>query len=220
MAQKQKSSQSGKINEMAVSIPNRYYFSLQKRVFDLLVSSSLLIFLSPILVLIGFLVKIGSKGPIIYKQKRIGLKGKVFTIFKFRTMYLGAERDRNRYHSLNISPNPTFKIINDPRFVGIGSWLSHTGLDELPQLFNVIIGDMSLVGPRPFPVDETHKLPLTWHSRYLVKPGILSSWAVSDRSKITQSRWIKLDRSDLKNASFSRDLHLLIKAIKHLLLPR
>ena len=117
---------------MASNFPNRYYFSIEKRVFDLFTSILLLILLSPALFLIGTLIKIGSKGPIIYKQKRSGLGGGTFTIYKFRTMYKGAGKDQQRYASLNTAPSPTFKIYDDPRFVGVGHKLSRYGFDELP----------------------------------------------------------------------------------------
>lgn len=197
---------------MATDFPYHYYFSIEKRLFDLISSLLLLVALSPTLLLIGILIKIGSKGPVLYKQKRIGLNGIVFSILKFRTMYDGAEKDRDKYLSLNTSPHPTFKIINDPRFVGIGNWLSHSCLDELPQLLNVLKGEMSLIGPRPFPVAEAERLPSKWNFRSRVKPGILSSWAVSNRRHMTLDKWIRLDQDDLRHGNLIGDIKLIITA--------
>lgn len=191
-----------------------YLFSRRKRIFDLSVSLLFILFLSPLFLIIALLIKLTSPGPVFFRQKRLGKNKKVFEMIKFRTMYVGAEKDRNKYLTLNTSPFPTFKILDDPRFVGIGSWLSHTGLDELPQLFNVTKGEMSIIGPRPLPIDEAIKIPDVWDFRYNIRPGILSSWAVFDRRKMTIEKWIRLDMKDYKHGCLNLDILLVLRAFK------
>ena len=129
----------------------------------------------------------------------------------FRTMYVGAERDQEKYRHLNEADGPVFKIKDDPRFVGIGKFLARTGLDELPQLINVIKGEMSLVGPRPLPVNEAKKLTSAQKVRELIKPGMTSSWVVKGAHSLTFRKWMKLDRIYVENASFLTDLSILLK---------
>ena len=129
----------------------------------------------------------------------------------FRTMYEGADRNQKKYAHLNEADGPVFKIMDDPRFVGIGKFLARTGLDELPQLINVIRGEMSLVGPRPLPVSEAKKLTEAQKVRELVKPGMTSSWVISGAHSLSFAEWMKLDRIYVENASFLTDLSILIK---------
>lgn len=126
-------------------------------------------------------------------------------------MYEGAERDQKKYAHLNEADGPVFKIRDDPRFVGIGKFLAHTGLDELPQLINVIKGDMSMVGPRPLPVTEAKKLTKAQKVRELVKPGITSSWVVSGAHSLSFETWMKLDKDYIESASLTTDLSILLK---------
>lgn len=196
--------------------PGAYYFSHKKRLFDVIGSLFLLLFLSPICLIISALIKLTSRGPALFRQMRAGINGKPFVFYKFRTMYVGAERDQSKLGKLNISPFPTFKALDDPRFVGIGRWLSKTGLDELPQLINVIIGDMSIVGPRPFPIAENENLPDFWRFRTSVKPGIVSTWILSGRNFLTAKDWARYDHEDLMGLDLVSDLKLLLNVSLYL----
>jgi len=161
--------------------------------------------------LIAVGIKLTSKGPIIFSQKRIGKNGKVFTIYKFRTMYVGAHKDKDKFLDLNEADGPVFKIRDDPRFVGIGKFLARTGLDELPQLWNVIRGEMSLVGPRPLPVDERARLPLWQRERERTLPGITSSWVVNGHHNVSFKDWMRSDLDYIENQSLVDDLQILAK---------
>ena len=193
--------------------PSDYNFSLTKKALDLLVSSTFLLFLSPVFLITAVLIKLTSKGSVFFTQKRIGKDGKIFTIFKFRTMKVGAEQERSRLLSKNQVDGPVFKIYDDPRYTKTGKILAHTGLDELPQLINVIKGEMSLVGPRPLPVSEARKLTKAQKVRELVKPGITSSWVVLGAHNLKFREWMELDRKYVENASFSKDLSILFKTV-------
>lgn len=137
---------------------------------------------------------------LIFKQTRIGQHGKPFTLYKFRTMYPGAEFDQDKYRHLSIGIPPTFKIYNDPRLTPIGKFLYHTGLDELPQLWNIIKGDMAFIGPRPLPVLEAKKLSKKMRQiRESVKPGIISSWALDGSHSLSLDEWLELDQRDISH---------------------
>lgn len=179
------------------------------KVIDFFLTIIILFFVWPLLILIAVLIELTSRGPVIFSQKRIGKNGKVFTMYKFRTMYVGADRDQEKYRYLNEVGHPVFKIKNDPRFVGIGKFLAHTGLDELPQLFNVLAGDMSLVGPRPLPVEERKRLPVWQREREKVLPGITSAWVVNGRHELAFKEWMKSDLAYVQNHNFFVDCQIL-----------
>lgn len=189
--------------------PAAYYSSTTKRAFDFLLALVLLVILSPLLFGIGLVIFLTSGLPVVFAQKRMGLKKKHFTIYKFRTMYLDARYHQKKYNQLNRAPRPMFKIFDDPRFVGIGRWLSRTGLDELPQLINIAKGEMSLVGPRPLPVKEAKGLSKTWDFRYQVKPGVFSEWTLSPDRHESLKTWKKLDQDTLKHGGLFYDLQLI-----------
>jgi lipopolysaccharide/colanic/teichoic acid biosynthesis glycosyltransferase len=155
--------------------------------------------------------------PIFFKQKRMGQNKKSFTMYKFRTMYVGAHRHQKRYKKLNQAPGPMFKIFDDPRFVGIGKFLSRSGLDELPQIINVIKGEMNLVGPRPLPVAEAQKLDKSWDFRYQVKPGIFSEWTASPLRHKNLLLWKELDKLTVEHCLSQKkpwySFHIIIKTI-------
>ncbi len=197
-----------------------YYQSLEKRLFDVLVSLFILVVTSPLLVLIGLVVFITAGMPIIYQQKRTGKNKKEFTIYKFRVMYVGAEKNQWRYRKQNHAPEPMYKNWNDPRFVGAGRFLSKTGLDELPQLINVLKGEMSLIGPRPLPTNESLKLSKGWDFRYLVKPGVFSSWSALFENKLTLKRWQKLEKETLSQGGLKYELTIIFKTLKGILKNR
>jgi lipopolysaccharide/colanic/teichoic acid biosynthesis glycosyltransferase len=171
---------------------------------------------SPILLTLAIFIFYSIGTPVLFKQKRMGQNKKPFTMYKFRTMYVGAHRHQKRHQKLNQAPGPMFKIFDDPRFVGIGKFLSRTGLDELPQLLNVLKGEMNVVGPRPLPVSEANKLDKSWDFRYQVKPGIFSEWTASPLRHKSLSLWKELDRLTVQNCQAQRpwySFHIIIKTI-------
>jgi len=164
---------------------------------------------------IAFLIKITSRGPIIFRQERVGLRGRKFYMYKFRTMVYNAEKLKSGLEEMNESDGPTFKIKHDPRITMIGRILRKTGLDELPQLFNVLKGEMSLIGPRPPLASEVEKYE-RWHMRRLsVKPGITCTWQIiQNRNEVVFDNWMKLDIQYIDNWSIKKDIQLFIKTIK------
>jgi exopolysaccharide biosynthesis polyprenyl glycosylphosphotransferase len=185
-----------------------------KRILDVTVSLALLIVLAPVLAVVGVLVKLTSEGPVLFKQERIGRNKRRFFIYKFRTMVPNAERLMAGLEPLNEAQGPVFKIKNDPRMTPIGRFLRRTSLDELPQLFNVLRGDMSLVGPRPLPVRDYEGFSEDWQRRrFSVRPGITCLWQVNGRSNITFEHWMKLDMQYLDQWSIWLDMKILAQTI-------
>jgi lipopolysaccharide/colanic/teichoic acid biosynthesis glycosyltransferase len=170
------------------------------------------------MLIIALLIKLNSKGPVIFKQARVGLRGRQFYIYKFRTMVVNAEALRKKLEAQNEMDGPVFKIKNDPRITPIGRILRKTGMDELPQLFNVLFGEMSLIGPRPPLKSETNQYK-SWQLRRLsVKPGITCSWQIiPDRNNVEFENWMKLDLAYIDNWSTKLDIMLLFKTIKTVL---
>lgn len=154
-------------------------------------------------------VRLDSSGPFLFKQKRIGKDGTTFTFYKIRTMVENAESLKTKYQHLNEAGEPVFKIRNDPRYTKVGKFLSHAGLDELPQLLNVLKGEMSLVGPRPLPVSEAISVPRKYMKRLAVLPGMTSSWVIKGAHRIGFKKWMELDLDDVKNKSLKYDLQIL-----------
>ncbi len=190
-----------------------YYYSGQKRLFDFALSIVLLWFLWPVLVLIGGLVWLTVGWPVIFRQKRMGLKKQVFTMYKFRTMYVGAEKKQLSLRRNNEAPEPMFKLANDPRFVGLGKFLSRTGMDELPQLLNIFLGEMSFVGPRPLPVNEASKLDASWDFRYQVRPGVFSEWTLSLARFKSADSWKKLEKKTLAYGDVVTDVKYILRTL-------
>jgi exopolysaccharide biosynthesis polyprenyl glycosylphosphotransferase len=186
-----------------------------KRTFDVLVASLLVLILSPLFLLLALLIKIFSpKGPVFFVQTRVGYNRRQFKMLKFRTMIPEAERLQQAFEHLNEAHGPVFKIKNDPRITPIGRVLRKMSLDELPQLFNVIKGDMSLVGPRPLPLRDVERFEEAWlKRRFSVKPGITCLWQVSERSNATFDTWIAQDLAYIDSWSFRLDLKILCKTI-------
>ena len=179
------------------------------------ISFSIIFLLSPIMLLISVLIKLTSKGPVVFKQERVGLRGRKFYIYKFRTMEQDAEKIRESLMEMNESDGPTFKIRNDPRITLIGKFLRKTGLDELPQLFNVLRGEMSLIGPRPPIPSEVEKYERWQLRRLSVKPGITCTWQIiPNRNEILFEKWMQLDIQYIDNWSIKKDLLLFFKTIK------
>jgi exopolysaccharide biosynthesis polyprenyl glycosylphosphotransferase len=184
-----------------------------KRLFDLTLSTLALFFISPLFTVISAAIKLDSKGPVFFVQRRIGYNGRIFSLFKFRTMIENADDLKESFLHLNEQDGPIFKIRNDPRITRVGRLLRKTSLDELPQLLNVIKGDMSLVGPRPPVPDEVSKYELTDRRRLSIRPGITCIWQVNGRNKIAFDEWMELDRNYIDNWSLWLDFKIMLKTI-------
>ncbi|MFY9527629.1 MAG: sugar transferase [Candidatus Acidiferrales bacterium] len=185
-----------------------------KRVLDFTISSILITLISPLLLVVAVLIKLTSPGPVLFVQKRLGLNKRRFNVYKFRTMVLDAERQMSQIEHLNEVSGPVFKIKNDPRITTIGRFLRKTSIDELPQLFNVLIGDMSLVGPRPLPVRDYEGFNEDWQRRrFSVRPGITCLWQVRGRSSIPFEKWMELDLQYIDKWSLWLDFQILIRTI-------
>jgi lipopolysaccharide/colanic/teichoic acid biosynthesis glycosyltransferase len=167
----------------------------------------------PFAVLIAIAIVVSGGFPVLFTQKRVGIDGKIFTIYKFRTMMVGAETGQTALRKYNEADGPAFKIRNDPRFTPVGRWLSHTGLDELPQLLNVLCGDMSFIGPRPLPVSEAKKLEVWQKKRHTIHPGIISPWVLDGYHANSFDAWMKSDCTYVKTKSFWGDMRLFAKSV-------
>jgi exopolysaccharide biosynthesis polyprenyl glycosylphosphotransferase len=184
-----------------------------KRGFDAVAASALLLFLSPLLLSISLAVKLTSRGPLLYRSRRPGIGGFPFDCLKFRTMRSNAEDMQDELERLNEASGPLFKIRDDPRLTPVGRFLRRFSLDELPQLVNVLRGQMSLVGPRPLPQRDFERLE-DWHKkRYLVLPGVTGLWQVSGRSELDFDDLVRLDFLYLERWSVFLDLTILLKTI-------
>lgn len=187
---------------------------MAKRIFDILIASTLLTILFPLLVAISILIKLTSEGPIFFSQTRVGLNGRRFTLYKFRSMLKNAEDLKSQVEHLNEMTGPAFKIADDPRTTSIGRFLRRTSLDEFPQLYNVLRGDMSIVGPRP-PLPEEVQQYERWQRRRLsMKPGLTCLWQVNGRNKINDfKKWMELDLHYIDNWSLKLDFKIFFKTI-------
>jgi exopolysaccharide biosynthesis polyprenyl glycosylphosphotransferase len=185
-----------------------------KRILDITVATAALLLFSPILVIAAIAIKFSSPGPVFFLQERIGLNKRRFKIFKFRTMVPNAEKMMSLLEKQNEVAGPVFKIKNDPRITPIGRFLRRSSIDELPQLLNVLGGDMSLVGPRPLPVRDYEGFNEDWQRRrFSVKPGITCLWQVNGRSGITFDQWMLLDLQYMDEWSLWLDLKILAKTV-------
>jgi exopolysaccharide biosynthesis polyprenyl glycosylphosphotransferase len=185
-----------------------------KRVIDVIGAAGLLLVLSPLLLLIAVLIKLSSRGPVFFAQERLGYNKRPFRMFKFRTMVAEAPQLQAQLEHLNEASGPVFKIKDDPRVTPLGRWLRKTSLDELPQLFNVLLGDLSLVGPRPLPRRDYDRFDEYWFNRrFSVKPGITCIWQVSGRSNINFDYWIRQDLEYIDRWSLALDVKILLKTI-------
>jgi exopolysaccharide biosynthesis polyprenyl glycosylphosphotransferase len=184
-----------------------------KRVVDVVFSLSVLVFAAPLMGLIALAIKLASPGPILFRQDRVGKGGKPFTLYKFRSMNIGAEEQKELLRDLNEADGPIFKIKEDPRVTRLGRWLRRLSLDELPQFYNVLRGDMSIIGPRPpLPEEVTGYQP--WHMRRLeIAPGITGLWQVSGRSELPFDEMALLDIHYIEQWSPALDLKILLRTI-------
>lgn len=196
--------------------------SILKIVFDRAISFLLILLISPILLLIWLAIRLESAGPAIFCQKRSGRHGDPFTMYKFRTMVTDAEMRQAELKAMNEMSGPVFKIKNDPRVTRVGAFLRFTSLDELPQLFNVFLGQMSLVGPRPLPTYETIAMTANAQRRRLsVAPGMTCLWQISGRNDVNDfSDWVRLDLEYIDQWSFWLDIQILFRTIPAVLFGR
>ncbi len=188
-------------------------YAFFKRTFDIIASLLALIILSPILLITAIAVYIGDPGPVFYSNDLVGKDGKTFKILKFRSMYQNAAEISVSAHEDKGNASVTFKLANDPRVTKVGKFIRRTCIDELPQLINILRGDMSVVGPRPLPPYAFKQLSEYDRQRYRVKGGLLCYWQISDRSKITLEEWMDMDIRYINEASIWTDAKIIIMAI-------
>ena len=191
-----------------------------KRGFDLLGATVGLIFFAPLMGIVSLAIKVGSPGSVIFRQMRAGLGGRSFWLYKFRTMVVGAETKKKDLMELNEQDGPAFKIKNDPRVTRVGSFLRKTSIDELPQLWNVLKGDMSLVGPRPLPVEESAECNPWQRKRLEITPGITCIWQVRGRSKVTFAEWCRMDIQYVREGRLFHDIKILAQTLPSVLFRR
>jgi len=188
-------------------------YLISKRLFDIVISCLGLIVLFPFFIVVAAVIKLNSKGPIIFVQNRTGKDGKEFRFYKFRSMVHEAENLKDKVRSLSEVEGPIFKIKKDPRITKLGRFLRKSSIDELPQLFNVLKGDMSLIGPRPPLPEEVGQYTPHQMQRLSVLPGITCLWQISGRSEVSFYEWIELDIYYIEHRSFLLDLKILIRTI-------
>jgi exopolysaccharide biosynthesis polyprenyl glycosylphosphotransferase len=193
---------------------------LLKRLGDFVMAAGLLTVLSPLYLLLALLIKLTSRGPIFYRQTRCGLGGRKFTLYKFRSMQPGADLRREELEALNEMDGPAFKIRDDPRCTRLGGFMRKFSLDELPQLVNVLKGDMSFVGPRPPLPEEVEKYERWQRRRLRMQPGLTCLWALEGRSQLSFRRWMELDLEYIDNWSPALDWKILLRTIPVVLLGR
>jgi exopolysaccharide biosynthesis polyprenyl glycosylphosphotransferase len=191
-----------------------------KRGIDIAVSAVALLVLSPLLLAVSLLVKLTSHGPVFYVQERVGRDGEPFKIVKFRSMYQDAHDQRHEHAHRNMHAGPIFKIRDDPRVTPVGRAIRRLSIDELPQLINVLKGNMSLVGPRPPLPEEFLRYGAREQQRLLVKPGVTCIWQVSGRSDLDFETWVDMDLEYIRTWSLRLDVKLLAKTVPAVLTGR
>ncbi|MDD3803989.1 MAG: sugar transferase [bacterium] len=210
-----------------LSLPSTYSLhTLSKRIFDIIGSLALMIVLSPIFIIVAIMIKFDSKGPIFFRQERVGKNGKKFKMLKFRSMYVNNDNSKHKEYVAKLikegsrDPSGSFKIVNDPRITNVGKFIRKFSLDEFPQLENVFKGDMSLVGPRP-PLQYEVENYDEWHKRRLsVRPGMTGMWQVSGRNQVGFEDMVLLDIYYVENWTVWLDLQILLKTIPVVLFKR
>jgi lipopolysaccharide/colanic/teichoic acid biosynthesis glycosyltransferase len=191
--------------------PRLVVYRVQKRFLDILGAAFLILAFLPLFALIALLVKATSRGSVFYVSKRVGLGGKVFNFYKFRSMYIDADKRRAELEANNEKDGPIFKMKKDPRITPLGRFLRKFSLDELPQIFSVLNGDMSLVGPRPPLVQEVERYSDFELERLAIRPGLTCYWQIMGRSDLSFEEWMRLDHRYMREMSFWNDLAILVK---------
>lgn len=202
------------MHDMTVDRQHPLVGRVMKRVIDALVASTALVLLAPLMLTIALAIRHDDPGPALFAQERCGLLRRRFRMLKFRTMRVGAEQQQDALETLNESDGAAFKIRRDPRVTRLGNFLRSSSLDELPQLWNILCGEMSLVGPRPLPERDVYRFAERAHvRRFSVKPGLTGLWQVSGRSDLPFSEWMRLDLDYVDRASLRLDLSILFRTI-------
>ena len=192
---------------------NLKVYEICKRTIDIIGAGLGLILLSPIIAVVACAVKFTSKGPVFFSQKRVGKNGELFEMYKFRSMVVNAEQLKENLEEQNEMSGPMFKIKDDPRVTKVGKFIRKTSIDELPQLWNVIKGDMSLVGPRPSLPKEVEQFDSWMFKRLTVRPGLTCYWQVSGRNNIDFEDWMKLDVKYVEERNLWIDIKLIFKTV-------
>ncbi len=215
--EKRETSSFNEISKLKLAPPitkGKENFMLWKRVIDLIGSVMGLIILIPLFICIALLIKTESiYSPVFFKQKRVGKRGELFNMYKFRSMVCDAEKLKSSLENQNEVTGPVFKMKSDPRVTKVGKFLRKTSIDELPQLLNVLKGEMSLVGPRPALPDEVAQYTDYERQRLTVTPGLTCYWQVSGRSNINFEEWVEMDLEYIKNQCFLVDMILIIRTV-------
>lgn len=193
-----------------VEVNHSIIYHAIKRFFDVILSVLALVVLSPIFLITAIAIKVEDGEPIIFKQERSGINGRVFMMYKFRSMIKNAPELHESLLEKNELDGPAFKLKDDPRITKVGKFIRRTSIDELPQLINIIKGDMSIVGPRPLPVYETEQCNEYQNQRLLMKPGLTCYWQVMGRNDIGFNEWVELDLKYIKNSGLLTDLGIII----------
>ncbi|MFL0194659.1 sugar transferase [Clostridium sp. WILCCON 0269] len=199
--------------EYSVEYKKSKVYVVTKRLIDILGALIGIISLSPLMIIVAILIKVNSKGLIIFSQERVGINGTIFKMYKFRSMVANAEQILDKLKDRNEMSGPMFKIKYDPRITTVGRFIRKTSIDELPQLFNVLKGDMSLVGPRPNLPREVAEFSDYHRKKLLVKPGLTCYWQVMGRNEIGFEDWIKLDIRYLKERNLWIDIKLIMRTV-------
>ncbi|MHB1407170.1 MAG: sugar transferase [Desulfitobacteriaceae bacterium] len=202
------------------TFPRRSWHEIGKRLIDVLVSSIVLLVASPVMLAVALAVKLTSSGPVFFRQERVGINGRQFKMYKFRSMVVNAEELKEKLAHLNEMSGPVFKITNDPRVTPVGRFIRKTSLDELPQLWNVLKGDMSLVGPRPPVPEEVNLYDPKHRKRLAVRPGITCTWQISGRNAVDFEEWMAMDAEYVERWSLWLDMEILVKTVPVVLLRR
>lgn len=189
-------------------------YVIAKRLLDIVCSFMGLLFLSPILLIVAIAIKLESKGPVIFKQERVGKNGEHFYMYKFRSMVINAEELKKKLEDQNEMSGPMFKIKKDPRVTKVGRFIRKTSIDELPQLVNILNGEMSLVGPRPSLPEEVAQFKPWMMRRLDVQPGLTCFWQVSGRNNIGFEEWMKMDVYYAENRNLKMDIKLILKTVR------
>lgn len=191
------------------------------RMVDIVAAMIALLIVAPVIAVAAVAIKLTSRGPVFFRQARAGRDGVPFNMYKLRSMYSGADDDKVLFRNFNHLPTgPCFKMKNDPRVTTVGRWIRRTSIDELPQFWNVLKGDMALVGPRPLPLDEVRTDTPEQRLRLSVKPGITCLWQVSGRTEIPYDEWLALDVWYIRNRSLALDFQIVVKTIPAVLSAR
>ena len=205
------------VNMQLINIANQNRYEKIKRFFDICISFAALVVLSPLLLVIAILIYLEDKGPVIYSQTRIGKDGRAFKLYKFRSMCVDADEKLKDLQKLNERDGPVFKIRDDPRVTKVGKFIRKTCIDELPQLVNIIKGEMSIVGPRPPLPNEVEQYNSYQKQRLLVVPGLTCYWQIQKGEETTFDEWVELDLKYIKERSILLDFRLILLTFKVIL---